>query len=240
MDPNSFAWSEIDVTSTKPADSRPLVGLLALAEDRAVEQEMREFVGPDLAVHTSRLPRPNTFSLAGFRQMAEAFRTGSHGLSRSCQVIAIGCASASIALGPDAMAELVWSVHPGTATVDPVSACLDRLADIGAGRVGILTPYATETNTALVRLLQGRGVGVTSGVRLRLPHGFLPSRVPSASIEAAIAELELSGAEAFVIFCTALHTARLLDGLEARLGLPVVTTNSALAASAAAIAHRAR
>lgn len=230
-------WVEIDVTTAEPTDSRALIGLLALAEDRAVDQEMRTFVGSDLVIHTSRLPMPDTFSLTGFRQMAEAFRRGSRSLPSSCEVIAIGCASATIALGLKEITRLVRSVHPETSVIDPVSACLDRLADVGAERVGILTPYASETNGALVGLLQEGGVDVAAGVRLRLPPGSFPAHVPPATVESAIVEADLSGVDALVIFCTALHTVALLDNLEAQLGLPVITTNKALAAGAAAIAR---
>lgn len=194
-------------------------------------------MGPDLAVHTSRLPMPESLTLTGFRQMAEAFRDGSRSLSDSCEVIAVGCASATIAIGPEEIAGLVRSVHPATAVIDPLTACLDRLAEFGSGRVGILTPYAAETNYALVELLHEHGIQATAGVRLRLPSGSLPAHVPAVTIETAITEADLSDVEAVVIFCTALHTASLTDGLEARLGLPVISTNRALAVGAAAIAR---
>ncbi len=222
-------WVDVGVEASVPR-RRTIVGLLALAEDRAVDAEVRGFLASeDVDVQSSRVGMPVSLTLDGFREMETAFSRGASFLSRRCHVVAVGCASAAVALGPDRLIQLVEAALPGVRVVEPIGAYLASLANRSAERIGLMTPYREETNRALTHLFQERGIEVAVGLRLRTPPGAVPSDVSPASIVDAVHRADLSGVEALVISCTALRTAGLLTELEAQLGIPVVTTNRALA-----------
>lgn len=212
--------------------ARPVVGLLALGEDRVVAGEIGTLLANrDIEVLTTRVSMPSTLTLEGFGTMGEAFRRGGASLSRRCSLVAVACASAAVAIGPAQLSEIVEEGLPGTEAVEPISAYLESLTERSVKRIALVTPYAPDTHQALAGLLKERGMAVAAGFRLRVPPRHVPSDVASASIYEAVSQAELGDVDALVISCTALSTAHLLDDLEAYLGIPVVTTNRALAES---------
>jgi maleate isomerase len=212
--------------------ARPVVGLLALGEDRVVAGEIGAFfANGNIEVLSTRVGMPSTLTLEGFRSMGEAFRRGAASLSGRCSLVAVACASAAVAIGPARLSEIVEGGLPGTEAVEPITAYLESLTERSAKRIALVTPYAPDTHRALAGLLQARGIAVATGFRLRVPAGHVPSDVAPASIYEAVSRAELGNVDCLVISCTALSTASLLDDLEAYLGIPVVTTNRALAES---------
>lgn len=222
----------IPVIPVQVEAARPLVGVLALSEDRVVVGELSAFLsGADVEIVAMRVGMPEAFTLDGYRKMGEAFRSGAASLSRRCSMVAVACASAAVAIGPAQLTGLVHESLPGIAAVEPISAYVDSLADRSVKRIALVTPYAAGTHEALSELLEAQGIAVAASLRLQVPTGHVPSDVAADSILEAVKQARLKDAGALVISCTALPTADLLEGLEEHLGMPVVTTNRALAES---------
>lgn len=212
--------------------ARPVVGLLALSEDRVVVGEIGAFLAnSNIEVSATRVGMPTALTLAGFGRMGEAFRRGAESLSRRCSLVAVACATVALAIGPTRLKGIVEESLPGAEAVEPIAAYLEGLTERSVKRIALVTPYAPATHKALVELLQGRGITVAENLRLRVPTGHVPSDVVPASIYDVVSRAKLGNVEALVISCTALSTAHLLDNLEAYLGIPVLTTNRVLAES---------
>jgi maleate isomerase len=212
--------------------ARPMVGLLGLGEDRVVVGEMGAYLsGEGVEVVASRVGMPVAFTLDGFRSMDEAFLRGAKSLSRRCALVAVACASAAVAIGPARFSEMVKEGIPEAEVVEPITAYLESLDDRSVKRIALVTPYAIETHAALSELFEERGVTVSSGLRLQVPEGHVPSDVAPASILDAVRHADHGEVEGIVLSCTALPTAHLLDDLEADLQIPVVSTNLALSES---------
>lgn len=225
--------AQIDASVSAVVETaRPAVGLLALGEDRVVVGEIGAFLAKeDIEVLSTRVGMPTTLTLEGFATMGEAFRRGATSLSRRCLLMAVACVSAAVAIGPARLREIVEGGLPGAAAVEPITAYLESLTERSAKRIALVTPYAPDTHRTLAGVFQESGIAVTAGLRLQVPVGHVPSDVAPASIHEAISRAKLGNVDALVISCTALSTAHLLDDLEAHLGIPVVTTNRALAES---------
>lgn len=211
---------------------RPVVGLLALSEDRvAVGEISASLANGGIEVLASRVGMPSALTLEGFANMGEAFCRGAASLSDRCSLVAVACASAAVAIGPAQLREMVETGLPGSEAIEPIAAYMESLKERSAKRIALVTPYARDTHSALAGLLAEQGIAVVSGFRLRVPPGYLPSDVVPASIYEAVSRAKLGDIEALVVSCTALSTAGLLDDLQAYLGMPVVTTNRALTES---------
>jgi len=208
------------------------VGLLSLDEDRFAASEIRAFlVGGGVEVLDTRVGMPASLTLDGFLDMDAAFQGGAALLADRCSLMAVACASVSVAMGPALLTEIVGEGLRGAEVIEPIAAYVDSLTNRSASRVALLTPYAAGTHRALSLLLQEKGITVVADVRLRVPGRQVPSDVAPMSIIEAVNQADLGNAEALLISCTALSTMDLLDGLESQLGVPVVTTNRALAES---------
>lgn len=216
------------------ADSGPYpigsVGLIALAEDQAVFEEVRLFLAEDeIGVHTTRLAMPGRLTLDVFAAMGTPLREAVDELPESVDVVAFACTSAAVAMGSERIADIVHAVRPDRVVVDPVASIVCNLRASGLSRVALLTPYASETHEALIALLGESGIQVTAGGRLSRPAGTWPSQITPRSIVKGTKAIDLDEAEGFVIACTALRTASIRGILQDVLGVPVITSNSALA-----------
>ena len=86
--------ADIDsVVSVGVEAARPVIGLLALSEDRVVAGEIGTFLASrDIETLVTRVGMPSTLTLDGFGLMGEAFRRGAAMLSRRCSLVAVACA----------------------------------------------------------------------------------------------------------------------------------------------------
>ena len=130
----------------------------------------------------------------------------------------------------DEVAALIESELPDAeATVTtPLSAARAAFRALGIRRVAVLTPYSNEVNRMIVDQLEGGGTGVLRLATFDLRTDAEMWAVPPGAIEAAAADMDLEGADAVFVSCTALRSALAIAPLERRLGIPVVTSNQAM------------
>lgn len=122
-----------------------------------------------------------------------------------------------------------------TPVIDAFEAILCMLAHLGASRVALATPYPTRHTAKQVEALRARGIDVTGHASLDL--GLLDdfAGVTTSHIRDLVARIppaQLQAAQALVLSCTAWPTIASILALQATLGLPVVSSNLALAYNA--------
>ena len=75
-------------------------------------------------------------------------------------VVAYGCTSASMVIGPAGVAARVHEGRPDVPVTNPVSAAVAGLGAMGAKRVALLTPYIDEVNQGMRNFFVGQGLEV--------------------------------------------------------------------------------
>jgi arylmalonate decarboxylase len=106
---------------------------------------------------------------------------------------------------------------------------LDGLAEVGAKRVAVATAYSEIVNRRLRELLSAAGIEVLALECFDLLEFAGPSKKTEADIIAlsAGAVAKAPGAEAILISCGGLRTLGVAEPLEARHGIPVVSSATA-------------
>jgi len=212
---------------------RAAIGLLALATDATVEAEWRQLLELDgVEFYTGRVPcdttvNPQTLAAMGGRlaHCAHDLLPGSH-----LDVLAYACTSASMVIGEDAVAEALHSVRPDIAVTTPLTAAKAALRALGARRIALLTPYIDEVNQRMRSHFEGHGIRVaTMGSFLNGSDPEVVRIAPDSIAAAARALVHKADVDAVFIACTALRGAALVPLLESELGLPVTTSNHAMA-----------
>lgn len=117
---------------------------------------------------------------------------------------------------------------PACSTADGI---LAALAQLRVRRLVLVTPYIEPVHAREVAWLAAHGVAVAGGSCLGVNTNGEMARIPPATIaeQARAAVRAAPGAEACFISCTAIRSAGLIAGLEAELGLPVITSNQVMA-----------
>jgi maleate isomerase len=223
-------WNELPVTLG--AEPAVCVGLIALANDGTVEADVHDFLRtPDIRICTTRVRTPLRNDVASLVALGETIADAMTALvpEGRLDVVAFGCTSGAMVLGPETVRATVTRSRPSLCVTDPVSAALRGLARLGCGRIALLTPYLPEVNALVERFLTGRGLELRA-------RGFFPisddnarGRVTETSILEAARRLTADKAvEALFMSCTALRSAGLVERIEDYIGRPVVASNQAM------------
>jgi maleate isomerase len=220
------------------------IGLIALATDHAIEDELRRFLppqaghatGPDtdrngVNLYTTRVPAPDRFGPESLRATeAELARAAALLVPGSrLDVIAYGCTSATAAIGEDGVFAQIRRARPGIACITPITAVDAALRMLGAQRLALVTPYPDAVHAIVATDLERRGFTLVDQLFLGIDEDSAITRVSAATLIDAVRGRRLGEADAVFVACTSLRTAAWVETLEAELGLPIISSNRALA-----------
>lgn len=208
------------------------IGLVLLDTDYTLERDWQRLLGDDVECFCTRLPTTGEVTpralLALAPKIEAAARTLVPGLP--LHTLVFGCTSAGLLIGDPAIARTFAAVRPGVAVTHPWLALREALASLGARRIALLTPYVRELNAAFYAAFEELGIQVAAvgGFHLRRDVD-IPAVDPDCLGDALAVLLEgVEGVEAVVMPCTNLRALERLEALEARFGIPCLSSNQAL------------
>lgn len=112
--------------------------------------------------------------------------------------------------------------HTSIAATTAVIALNERLAALGARRIGLVTPYVADIEAAITRNYAAAGIATVAAERLDITDNHAFGRVPPARVAEMIRAVARARPDAIVIMCTNLAGAPVADALAAELGIPVL------------------
>lgn len=210
----------------------PAVGLVVLQSDETMEHELRHRLAGSVRLFHTRIPNEIEISQDSLLKMKAALpaATSLLPLTTDFKVIVYGCTSGTTMIGERAVTDAVRSVFPGVQVTNPLSAIKAKLLSMKAKRIALLTPYVPDVSQALMDELEAGGIHVVRSASFRESRDDRVARISPESLNNAIDSLAVSdNIDAIVASCTNLRTFDILDDSSARLGIPVISSNSALA-----------
>lgn len=241
----------IDPAATRPASSVPIdlgilpseldgglasraaIGLVVLATDQTMEHEFRMLLRqPGVAFYEARVFSDNDITPDTLRAIGPRIAPSVALILPSIplDVVAFGCTSATMTLGEAAVFAEIRKVRPSVACTTPVTAALAAFRALGAKGIGLLTPYAPQINENFVAYFSKRGVSIAAVATFDRQDDRDAARISVASIEAAAERIAATpGIDAIFVSCTSLRVAESVAGLEQRIGVPVTSSNHAMA-----------
>jgi maleate isomerase len=213
--------------------ARAAIGLVVLATDQTMEHEFRALIRlPGVAFYEARVFNDADITPDTLRAIGPRIAPGADLIlpGITLDVVAFGCTSASMLLGEEAVFAEIRKVRPGVACTTPVTGALAAFRALGARRIGLLTPYAPQINESLVRWFNDHGVTITAVATFDRRDDLEAARISVASIEAAVQRMAATPEiDAIFVSCTSLRVAEAVAGLERRTGVPVTSSNHAMA-----------
>lgn len=214
-----------------PIGSKATLGLVVLQADETLEQDFRRlFPDRDIAIYISRIPSGDALTTDSITAMKAELPRGAGLLPRAAQfdAVAYGCTSGTTLIGAEGVARMLRQGVEATMITDPLTAALAAFQALGLGRLGLVTPYAESIAAPVRDAFTAAGYQVGHSLTFGEEVEARVARISPASIKAA-AHAASKGAEAVFLSCTNLRTLDIIDDLEAELGIPVLSSNQALA-----------
>lgn len=223
----------IPFTTVKGIGSRARIGLVVLASDYTIEHEFRTLIDiPGVDVFMARIrnsPQITPETLAAMEPLltetADRILPGD-----DLDVLAFGCTSASTVLGGARIATLLGEAKPMASPSDPISAAFAAFDALGARRIGVLTPYRRDVNEIVWRYITGHGYQVPVFGSFNEEMDPVVATIDEDSLVQAIDRIrEGQELDAVFVSCTSVRLANAVAGIERRTGIPVTSSNHALA-----------
>ena len=223
---------------TGPAiGARAKIGLVVLASDYTMEHEFRRVFGSpgfglgvdyyEARIRNSPQITPETLAAMGplLTDTVDLILPGA-----KLDVVAFGCTSASMVLGESAVAERIHAARPDAKATNPITAAFAAFDALGAKRIAVLTPYRRDVNEIVRDYITAKGYEVPVFGSFNEQDDAVVASIDGPSLRAAVRTI-VEGREVDAVFvsCTSV---RLLDAvceIEAECGLPVTSSNHALA-----------
>ncbi len=212
--------------------ARGRIGLIVLVHDLALEPEFAAFSRCDgVAVYANRIDMDFDTTPETLRAMYPRIGPVTQGLAclGDLDVVAFGCTSGSMTIGPERIKQAINEVLPKAAVVNPVTSALTALNALSAKRIGLITPYADDVNAEVVSYLESQGLEIVRFRSFQMLDGLEMGRIDPRSLLDAAAPMADTDIDALFCSCTALHVSPVLSELEELVGKPVVSSNQAMA-----------
>lgn len=212
--------------------NEPAVGLVVLQSDETMEHELRLWLPDSVRLFHTRIPNAPEVTAETLHQMKQELPKVTALLPHTTdfKVIVYGCTSGTTVIGEREVEAAVKSIFPNTAVTNPLSAVKANLAALNVKRLAVLTPYIPDVSKAVMAEIESAGIEI---VRAASYHEIMDNRVARISgdsINSAIDELGTpKDIDAIFASCTNLKMHSLIDQASARVGVPVISSNSALA-----------
>ncbi len=214
--------------------SRGRIGLVVLASDFTIEHEWRKIfaAAPGVGLFESRVYNDTQITPETLRAMEPKITAAAELILPSfpLDVIAFGCTSASMAIGEEKVFEKLRAAKPDARCTTPITAAFAAFRSLDAARIGVLTPYRADVNEIVADYIRARGFEVPVFGSFNEEYDPTVARITPASVRKGILKLlETADVDCVFVSCTGVRLAEAAADIEKEVGLPVTSSNHAMA-----------
>lgn len=213
-------------------DPHPALGLIVLQVDETIEQDFRRIFPPELAkLHVTRIPSGEELTPDTIATMEGTLPAAARLLPQAARFDAVGygCTSGTTLIGAPRVHALVGAEVDTAAVTDPLSAALAAMRALGLRRIGVVSPYVESVAGPIKRAFEAAGFAVPATLSFGEEVEARVARIDPASISAAAVEVAgRAQVDGVFLSCTNLRTLDIIAPLEAKLGVPVLSSNQVL------------
>jgi maleate isomerase len=215
------------------AGARAAIGVIVLATDQSVESDFRTIMALDgLGLFHTRIFNDNVTTPDTLKAMEAGLKDAAALIlpDQPLDVVAFGCTSGAMMIGDERVAELIGEVRPGVPCTSPMHAALAAFKALGLGSVAMITPYIEPIDRAMRAYIEADGVAVAEmGSFDEIDDNKVGKISPASVREAARALGRSEAVDGIFVSCSSLRILPIVGEIEAELGKPLVSSNTAMA-----------
>jgi maleate isomerase len=205
------------------------IGMLTPSGNIVAEPQVKAMLPPGVSVYCTRLPLTGS-SREELLAMVENVEHGTRLLADArVNLIAFNCTAVSTyskEMEADIKTRITGAANgPVVATSEALVAALQALK---AKRIGLITPYIRAVNEREVKFLEAAGFEVLVDVGLAIATNAEMGREPPERWLELVKAHRDDRVDTYLVSCTAIRSAEVIDEIEQAVGRPVITSNQAL------------
>ncbi|MHC0052509.1 maleate cis-trans isomerase family protein [Actibacterium sp. D379-3] len=225
--------THLSATLGPPLGHRANFGLIVLRTDETIESDFRRLIGAaGVALYTTRIPCESEVTAPALARMEAALPQSAALLPHSLEydVIGYGCTSGATVIGPQKVAAKIREGAKARFVTDPLTAVKAACDALNVKQLGFVTPYVADVSQAMRDALEADGRKIAAFASFEEESDERSARIdPNSITDAALHVAAAAPCDAIFVSCTNLRALEVIPALEARLGIPVIASNQALA-----------
>ena len=212
-------------------NSNPRIGLIALATDFMIEKDFINVIkDKEIDFFVNRIECYNPLTKENLIKMSDKVTEVTNNIlpNEDIDCVVYGCTSGTIATGHDVIEKKVRAAKPKAELTTPSTAAIKALKKLKVKKLAIFTPYSKKLNNDVVEYFKEEKFEVVSNSYLDIAADYDIGKVDQDFIYDSLVNMNIEGADALFISCTALPVLNILDRLEKKIKKPVLSSNQTL------------
>jgi maleate isomerase len=209
----------------------PKIGLIALASDYMIEKDfIRIIKDKKVDFFVNRIECFNPLTKENLIKMSEKVTEVTKDIlpNEKIDCVAYGCTSGTIAAGYEAIEKKIKNAKPEAIVTTPSTASIKALKKLNIKKIAIFTPYSKKLNDEVLDFFKNENFEIKANSYFNIESDIDIGKVDPNYLYEVLSKMDLNGAEALFISCTALPALSIIDKLEKKLNITVLSSNQTL------------
>ena len=209
----------------------PKIGLIALASDYMIEKDFIKIIkDKKVDLFVNRIECFNPLTKENLIKMSEKVTEVTKDIlpNEKIDCVAYGCTSGTIAAGFDAIEKKIKNAKPEAIVVTPSTASIKALKRLNIKKIAIFTPYSKKLNDEVLDFFKNENFEIKANSYFNIESDIDIGKVDPNYLYEVLSKMDLNGAEALFVSCTALPALSIIDKLEKKLNITVLSSNQTL------------
>ena len=209
----------------------PKIGLIALASDYMIEKDFIKIIkDKKVDFFVNRIECFNPLTKENLIKMSEKVTEVTKDIlpNEKIDCVAYGCTSGTIAAGYEAIQKKIKNAKPEAIVVTPSTASIKALKRLNIKKIAIFTPYSKKLNDEVLDFFKNENFEIKANSYFNIESDIDIGKVDPNYLYEVLSKMDLNGAEALFVSCTALPALSIIDKLEKKLNITVLSSNQTL------------
>ena len=211
--------------------TNPRVGLIVLATDVMIEKDfLKVFSDVSADLFINRITNYNPVTADNLKKMTNNITSVTENIlpGEKVDCVVYGCTSGTIISGYDNIKKKINIAKPDALVTAPSTAALNALKKKNINKISIVTPYIKSVNNDVVKFFKNNNFDVTSNTYFDIKSDVDIGRVDQNQLFEILSNIDHKNAEALFVSCTSLPVLDIIEKLEKKLNMTVLSSNQAL------------
>jgi maleate isomerase len=209
----------------------PKIGLIALASDYMIEKDFIKIIkDKKIDFFVNRIECFNPLTRENLIKMSKKVTKVTSDIlpGEKIDCVAYGCTSGTIAAGYDSIEKKIKKSKPDAIVTTPSTSSIKALKKLKVNKIAVFTPYSKKLNDEVLEFFKKENFEITANSYFGIESDIDIGKVDPNHLYEILSKLDLNEAEALFVSCTALPALSLIDKLEKKLNITVLSSNQTL------------
>ena len=211
--------------------TNPRVGLIVLSTDVMIEKDfLKVFNDVPADLFVNRIKNYNPVTADNLKKMSNKITSVTENIlpGEKIDCVVYGCTSGTIVSGYDNIKKKINLAKPDASVTAPSTATLNALKKKNINKISIVTPYVKSVNDEVVNFFKENDFEITSNTYFDIESDIDIGKVDQDKLFEILININHKNAEALFVSCTSLPVLNIIEKLEKKLNMTVLSSNQAL------------